>query len=196
MIIDFNVDYNNYEDKILNNYGFWNYNCPYCNCNSALIRHGNYQRNICIFINTEIIPQRITILRLLCNACNHTHAILPANTIPYSFYSNIFILNILTQYFCNDTSATKIAKDTNTSHQIIYFYINQYIINLCSCISFLRIYLNLETSFNSSPKYILNIINLNFILWDFLKQYLIHTKKIFLMRKRRNILSNQVLIGY
>ena len=41
----------------------------------------------------------VTVLRLVCESCGHTHAILPDPIIPYSTYSLFFILRVLAEAF-------------------------------------------------------------------------------------------------
>ena len=56
MIIDFDINYNNYTEKILNNYSIYTYTCPKCGAKHSFTRHASYERNICCFdANFEII---------------------------------------------------------------------------------------------------------------------------------------------
>lgn len=41
----------------------------------------------------------VTILRLVCESCGHTHAVLPDPIIPYLSYSLFFILRVLAEAF-------------------------------------------------------------------------------------------------
>ena len=166
-----------------------------CHAPNTLTRHAKYNRYICTFSIDEIEEIEVTILRLKCNSCNSTHAILPTDTVPYAFYSFTFIFKILVEYFNEDTSTAKISNRSKVSHQTIYWYIAQYIINLCSSIYFLRIYLMIYISNDSSPKHVLEITINKFSILEFVKKYFIYTKDIFLVKKRRNILSGNVRIG-
>ena len=67
-----------YENKLNNGY----LKCPYCN-SSDLIKWGNYERNIIYLINNESHYIVISVKRVKCKSCNHTHALLPEGIVPY-----------------------------------------------------------------------------------------------------------------
>ena len=48
--------------------------------------------------------QEITVLRLVCESCWHTHAVLPDMIIPYSGYGLFFILRVLAEAFLGRSS--------------------------------------------------------------------------------------------
>ena len=95
MIIDYGVNFNNYIEKILNFYGFWLYICPSCSAKNSFTRHATYLRNICILNFDVFETKELDILRLYCNSCGKTHAILPAETIPYCFFTIPCVLKVL-----------------------------------------------------------------------------------------------------
>ncbi|TYQ16375.1 UNVERIFIED_CONTAM: hypothetical protein Cloal_2908 [Acetivibrio alkalicellulosi] len=95
MIIDFEANFNNYEEKILNNYKIFNYTCPVCGAKHSLSRHAKYKRYTCILYKNTICFDTIEILRLKCSSCGKTHAILPSNIIPYCVYSYSCIFTVL-----------------------------------------------------------------------------------------------------
>lgn len=53
-----------------------------CTCGhiGCLIRHGSYKRNVQLI--DEILS--LTIVRVYCNVCGHTHALLLSSIVPYS----------------------------------------------------------------------------------------------------------------
>ena len=62
--------------------------CPLCGCSGFLHPHGWYTRGIIIMAVQEagiLVPQtmKIKIRRVICKHCNHTHALLPVNIVPY-----------------------------------------------------------------------------------------------------------------
>lgn len=195
MIVDFDVDFNNYEKKILNNYGLWKYNCPCCNAKNSLSRHAKYSRNICIVSCDTFKEYTLLILRLKCSSCNSTHAVLPAGTIPYSFYSITCIFKILSNYFIEGKSASIVANKLNISFQIIYIYITKFIELLKPCISFLRLFLFLSIEYSLEPSKAIDLIIKNFTPKTFLKEFFIHTKQIFFMPRCQNTLSQKLYIG-
>lgn len=58
------------------------FNTVECSCGhrGCLVRHGYYTRTLKLATGTI----KITILRVKCNVCGRTHAVLPDNIIPYS----------------------------------------------------------------------------------------------------------------
>lgn len=68
--------YNNLMDKLQ----LWSIPCPCCHHKGCLIRHGHYERMVKAISGTV----KLSVLRVKCNSCGHTHAILPESLIPYS----------------------------------------------------------------------------------------------------------------
>lgn len=195
MIIDCDVNFNEYDEKILNYYGLWKHHCPFCNAKNSFTRHATYKRNICI-VNIDVFEEHnFTVLRLYCKSCKTTHAILPAGTIPYRFYSYACVLKILVLYYVENYSSLRISSKYNISFQMIYLFIARFLLEIYSCISFLRIYLGVSLQQYSTPSLVLSIINTKFSNMYFIKHYFIYTKHIFLMAKRRNILPSKICIG-
>lgn len=195
MIIDSVVTCNGYKEKILDFYGFWKYICPNCHAKNSFIRHAKYLRWICFLNNDEFEEMSLEVLRLYCKSCKTTHAILPAGTIPYCFYSGTCVLIVLKKYFVEESNSLNIANKFNISQQLIYHLIIKYLSCLDSCINFLRAFLQIDIAYNCNKSRPLFIIDANFIDLDFLKKYFYHTDKIFSMTRRRNILSNKLHIG-
>lgn len=195
MILNFAVNFNNYKEKILDFYGNWDFKCPFCNAIHSFSRHGIYSRNICFLENSNIIEKKLNILRLICNSCKTTHAVLPADVIPYVIYSFSCIIQILTRYFLGNQGTLSIFKQFKISFQLIYLFIKKFIDHFCPCINFLRIFLSIEIDFNSSPKSILSVINNSFDFINFQFLYLNFLNSVFLMSRRQNILSQQLHIG-
>jgi hypothetical protein len=135
------------------------------------------------------------VLRLYCKSCKTTHAILPAGTVPYGFYSFSCIMYVLSQYYIDKYSSVKISKKLEISTQMVYLFILKYLLELVSCISFLRAYLSLYIEKDAKPGFVLSIINKTFTEVGFQKNYFINTKQIFLMTRRRNILSRALWVG-
>lgn len=195
MINDFNVNFNNYSNQILNFYGFWEYTCPSCQATHSFSRHAFYTRNICHFSFGSIEESTIKILRLICNSCGVTHSILPADIIPYVIFTFSCILELLIQHFVNEKSVLDVSKENKISFQLMYLFINRLVFHFKPCVIFLRVFLAVETDFSSSSKDILSLINNNFRILDFQYQYLNYHKKAFFMKRIQNILSKQIHIG-
>jgi len=74
--------------------------CPTCGACGCFIKHGTYRRWACA-VGTDI---RIRIQRLLCRACQHTHAILPSFIHPYRHYILPLIQAIIQYYLLEGAS--------------------------------------------------------------------------------------------
>mgnify|MGYP000323130372 CR=1 FL=1 len=138
MIIDFSIDFNSYEEKILNKYKIFTYVCPKCGTKHALYRHGTYVRNISYYKNKCIVNEKLKVLRLKCASCNSTHAILPKDIIPYCIYTYSCIMKILYEHFNDKKSVLSIAFSYGISFQLIYLFIKLFNIFLKDCIYVLR----------------------------------------------------------
>ena len=78
--------------------------CPICGSSGNCHVHAYYGRRIIDFIHGKPVTQEITILRLVCEGCGHTHAVLPDMIIPYSSYGLFFILRVLAEAFLHLSS--------------------------------------------------------------------------------------------
>ena len=196
MIIDFDVDINNYIENILNFFGFWKYSCPCCGSTNSLIRHAKYDRYLCLFENNVFVCHTITILRLKCNSCNTTHAIIPAGVIPFKIFSFDCIRICLTSYFIQGKSGPEISLMYSISVQMIYLFIKDYLDEQASCMNFFKTNNLLVTKeLHKDPGSILMFINTHFPQTDFLRLYFVHTRQVFLMRRRHNPLSKALWVG-
>jgi len=170
--------------------------CPKCTSNKHFVEHCTYVRNICTIINSEIVHTSIEVLRLRCTGCAKTHAILPDDVIPYSYYCKSFVMHCLKMYYLENKSVSDIVSITNTYEKLIYKFLNQYSNEFLSLIFFLKTYLNIyittDTHYKNIFKIIYNIENFK----KFLKEYFSSTNRVFLMIKRQNIISRKNLIGY
>lgn len=195
MIIDGEVFFKMYEHKILNFYGNWNYVTPCCSAKNSFIRHATYKRYICTLEFNEFTENKITILRLLCKSCKKTHAILPAGTIPYWYFSFECVFKILLEVLIGERSVPKVADKYKISVQILYLFLLKY--NKCknSCINFLNVYLKVSIEYATPAHEPMIIIGNNFTQLAFYEEYFKHTKNIFLMTRCQNILPKPFVIG-
>ncbi len=195
MIIDFEIDCNMYKESILNFYGFWKYLCPCCGAKNSFTRHATYERNICTLESDTFFDQKLSILRLYCKSCDTTHAILPAGTIPYQYFSFLCVLTGLSEYFVREKSTLNIAMKHDISVQMVYLFIARFIAERVSCISFIQAYFSISLESTDSSKQILEFIMNKFTGIGFLKMYFSHTKQIFLMSRRHSLLSRTLWVG-
>jgi len=194
MIIDFKINYNNYEEQIKNNYSILEYICPKCGAKHSFIRHGFYKRNICIINHDEtIIENNMTILRVKCTSCGSTHAILPNDIIPYCIYSFSTIINVLIKHYVEKEKIPDIAKNLSLSFQLIYNFISRFLEFLNSCFIVLK---NLNVlNVLLKPSEIIENINKYNLENNFLYKYFFYMRWPFLMTKFHNILSPKIFIG-
>ncbi|MFR4351167.1 MAG: DUF6431 domain-containing protein [Roseburia sp.] len=73
--------------------------CPVCgSCGNCHV-HAYYDRSVIDFRNGRKVTDSLCVLRLICDSCHHTHAMLPDILIPYASYSLMFILRVLGEWF-------------------------------------------------------------------------------------------------
>lgn len=70
--------------------------CPYCHSRDNCIFHGSYERNLIDFIRGKTVYHKISVTRVKCQSCGHTHAILP----------EVITLRIITYFPCTFLNST------------------------------------------------------------------------------------------
>jgi len=75
--------------------------CPVCGSGGNCHIHAYYGRNIVDFIQGRPTRMELTITRLVCDSCGHTHAVLPDPIIPYSCFGLFFLLRVLAEVFAS-----------------------------------------------------------------------------------------------
>lgn len=195
MIIDFKVNFNNYEEKVLNNYDFVRYICPTCMAKHTLTRHASYERNISFLQKDMLINKKLKMLRLKCSSCDKTHAVLPNDIIPYCIYSYSFVAKVLMNHFLEGKSVLSISTHYNISFQLIYSFILKLNLFLNDCIYVLRILFFLKNVFTPSIKNVLNEIHRLSSNNCFLEEFFKETKWMFLMKKFLNTNTNTIIVG-
>lgn len=94
--------------------------CPVCGVSHNCFYHASYNRNLIDFISGKPVYHRITVTRVVCSSCGHTHAILPDLIIPYSTYGIFFILRVIAEYLTHRTSVEKLCLRFGITHSILY----------------------------------------------------------------------------
>ena len=95
--------------------------CPCCHAKKKLIKYGTYERNFSILLDNNIENYRVSIQRVICTSCNHTHALLPNFIVPYKIMAIFSIAQIVKR--ASICSAYKLAENIHLSVQMIYSYI-------------------------------------------------------------------------
>ncbi len=73
--------------------------CPICGSRGNCHIHAYYGRTITDFINGKRVRCSLCVMRVICDSCHHTHAILPDHIIPYGTYGLFFVLRVLAEHF-------------------------------------------------------------------------------------------------
>jgi hypothetical protein len=195
MIIDFKRNYNTYSEEILNNYDVFEYICPSCGAKHSFIRHATYERNVSFIDKDNSVKEtRITVLRLLCKSCKRTHAILPNDIIPYCIYSFSYIIHVLTERFVACKNITDICGELGISFQILYIFINRFLMFADSC-AYVLINLGFINPDNRIKKLLVYIHSYEKVYHDFSAKYFFFSAWMFLMSKFKNILPCPIYIG-
>jgi len=125
MIIEYQVFSKDYKEKILNCSHLSEYTCPKCGAKANFHRHGTYPRSItCLSATGEVLFETLDILRVQCQSCDSTHAILPGDSIPFQVYSLPAVLFLCEEIFINKASIRNTVRKTNCTVQTIYQKLN------------------------------------------------------------------------
>lgn len=129
MIIDYNCTFKHYSEiqKKAMEDGFvtWDYQCPKCLAQKQLHYHSSYDRNVLILEEDGLQLCAVQIIRLVCESCGCTHAILFAEAIPFwqmTVQAVFFLLSMLivdNQAF----QPVKASRATEVSYQLLGRYL-------------------------------------------------------------------------
>ena len=107
-------------NKFMDNFQVEQAICPHCGAKYNCTFFSTYFRNMITFENGSKTCHNISITRVFCNSCHHTHAILPDNLIPYGSYSLSFILTVLRAYFLGTKTMTDLCEYFQISISTLY----------------------------------------------------------------------------
>lgn len=110
--ISFTYNQVNYDNDILN-FNMYEAVCPCCGAVGFFIDHAHYSR---YFSNST---EQLSIKRIRCTKCNHTHALLPEIIIPYRYFSSPIILKLFSLYLKNSFCVSKLEHTLKLSRQAI-----------------------------------------------------------------------------
>jgi len=97
--------------------------CPNCGTKFNCTYFSSYSRNLITFERGSNTCFSIDIIRVKCNSCNHTHAIIPDNLIPFGSYSISFILTVLRAYFLGSKTISDLCDFFQISISTLYDWI-------------------------------------------------------------------------
>jgi hypothetical protein len=94
--------YRSYTDNALSN----SVSCPFFSCHAKENFHddGCYTRVLVCYTNSRVERYEITIPRVKCNSCGHSHALLAPVIIPYSPFSFHFVISLLYDYITHKSN--------------------------------------------------------------------------------------------
>ena len=101
--------------------------CPCCGSTGNCIRHASYDRFAIDFQGGKPVDNRITILRVICGSCGHTHAVLIDGLIPYNSYSIFFVLWALALYFSDISTVAAVCDRFGIPPTTLYRWKNAYL---------------------------------------------------------------------
>ena len=97
--------------------------CPNCRAKFNCTFFSSYSRNMITLESSLITCHTVSITRVICNSCNHTHAILPDHLIPFGSYSLSFILTVLRAYFLGSKTSVSLCDFFQISISTLYEWI-------------------------------------------------------------------------
>lgn len=122
--IFFGIDFESSTDGIeaykehIDNLDMFQVECNCCHAKGECVKDGHYSRNYLIhkedLAGTGI---KIHIQRVLCRRCDHSHALLPEEIVPYGQFSIVFILWVLSAYYLENMSMNAVCKAYGISVQ-------------------------------------------------------------------------------
>jgi hypothetical protein len=107
-------------NNFMNNLQVNKVTCPTCGAKYNCTFLSSYSRNMITFEKGSNTCHNISITRVYCNSCKHTHAILPDNLIPYGSYSLSFILTVLRTYFLGTKTVANLCDYFQISVSTLY----------------------------------------------------------------------------
>jgi hypothetical protein len=104
--------------------------CPFCGAKRPdWSHHASYDRYLISYEKGSTTTYTISITRLICSSCGHTHAILPEIIIPYGSYSLIFVLNVLRDYYLSHRTVQALCDKYEISPSTLYAWKRLFLIH-------------------------------------------------------------------
>ena len=94
--------------------------CPFCHTSGTLAPFASYERTVVDIVDETTVYNRITVQRMICSSCGHTHAVLPDFLIPYGQYSLPFILRVLWAYFTSSKTVSELCEQVQITPSMLY----------------------------------------------------------------------------
>ena len=94
--------------------------CEICGTVGKFSDYGEYGRNHVTIADNIVIESRVNVRRVRCESCRTSHALLPDTLIPYSPYTLVFKLTVLTAYFDRDRTVEKLCERFGIAVSTLY----------------------------------------------------------------------------
>lgn len=94
--------------------------CPVCHCKGDCHVHAYYGRSITDYIDGHKVKHSICVMRVICDSCHHTHAILPDHIIPYGTHGLFFVLRVLAEHLCLHRPVTSVCEKYEISEKLFH----------------------------------------------------------------------------
>lgn len=153
--------------------------CPICGAKHPdWSYHASYKRYLISFEKGLTIAYEISITRLICSSCKHTHAILPEIIIPYGSYSLLFILSVLRDYYLSHMTISILCDKYQISPSTLYAWKHLFLIHKKLWLGFLENISQDPLSFLSSFPSISNSLELEIFFKSHAQSFLQGVSKI------------------
>ena len=110
-------------NTFMNNLQVGTLTCPACGAKYNCTAFSSYSRHMITLENGLNTCYNISVERVICNSCHHTHAILPDNLIPFGSYTLSFVLTTLRAYFLGSKTVTSLCEYFQISVSTLYTWI-------------------------------------------------------------------------
>ena len=94
--------------------------CPVCGSRGNCRVYAAYQRSLVDMEGGRVVYATITVKRVRCSSCGHTHAVLPDYIIPYTTYSLLFILRVLAVYYLGARTVEEMCRHFSITASMLY----------------------------------------------------------------------------
>lgn len=98
--------------------------CPCCGAAGCCVFHGAYNRDMISVQSGSRLAITVSVPRIRCKSCGHTHALLPDVLIPFGSYSLRFILTVLYGYLKRNCQVCDFCNAWNISVSTLYGWIH------------------------------------------------------------------------
>ena len=139
--------------------------CPFCGAVSQCEIYSSYGRFVMEYSDGVANAVSLTITRVKCKSCGHTHAILPDFIIPYLSISLPMALAIMKDYFSHEVSIEGLCRKYQIAVRTLYRLKRQFLLHKEEWQGILASLETLPCAFLES---VANLASYSFSAWEFL----------------------------